>query len=119
MLDALDITEAEIAGIGALAMHDVAMTRDFAARAQAAEDPEVALARGCQRMARSYRPALRLKVQGANAFGGEVGAACRAVREFRPTAPRRNPPPTPPPMTESDVGACFPPAHVRPHARHR
>lgn len=53
MLDSLDITGVEIAGIAELAIHDLAMARDFAARAQAAEYPEVALARSCQRMARS------------------------------------------------------------------
>ena len=65
MLESLDITEAEIAGIGELAMHDLAMARGFAARAQAAEDPEVAnsLARSYQRMARSYRQTLLLKVR--------------------------------------------------------
>ena len=42
MLDALTITEAEAAGLSELAALDLAMARDFAARARAAEDPEVA-----------------------------------------------------------------------------
>jgi len=65
MLDALTITEAEAAGLSELAALDLAMARDFAARAQAAEDPESAndLARSYQRMARSYRQTLALKVR--------------------------------------------------------
>lgn len=65
MLDALTITEAEAAGLCELAALDLAMARDFAARAQAAEDPETAndLARGYQRMARSYRQTLALKAK--------------------------------------------------------
>jgi hypothetical protein len=65
MLDALTITEAEAAGLSELAALDLAMARDFAARAQAAEDPETAndLARSYQRMARSYRQSLALKVR--------------------------------------------------------
>lgn len=42
MSDALDITEGEIAGIGELAMHDLAMARDFAARALAAVEAPTA-----------------------------------------------------------------------------
>ena len=65
MLDALTITEAEAAGLSELAALDLAMARDFAARAQAAEDPETAndLARSYQRMARSYRQSPALKVR--------------------------------------------------------
>lgn len=65
MLDALDITEAEAAGLSELAALDLAMARSFAARAQAAEDPQVQneLARSYQRMARSYRQTLALKVR--------------------------------------------------------
>jgi hypothetical protein len=65
MLDALSITEAEAAGLSELAALDLAMARDFAARAQAAEDPAVAndLARSYQRMARSYRQSLALKAR--------------------------------------------------------
>lgn len=65
MLDALTITEAEAAGLSELAALDLVMARDFAARAQAAEDPETAsdLARSYQRMARSYRQSLALKVR--------------------------------------------------------
>jgi hypothetical protein len=65
MLDALTITEDEAAGLSELAALDLAMARDFAARAQAAEDPDTAndLARSYQRMARSYRQSLALKVR--------------------------------------------------------
>lgn len=37
MVDALDMSEAEVAGIGELALHDLGIARGFAARAQAAE----------------------------------------------------------------------------------
>jgi hypothetical protein len=80
MLDALTITEDEAAGLSELAALDLAMARDFAARAQAAEDPETAcdLARSYQRMARSYRQSLALKVR----LQRELG---RAEREAPPT----------------------------------
>jgi hypothetical protein len=82
MLDALTITEAEAAGLSELAALDLAMARDFAARAQAAEDPDTAndLARSYQRMARSYRQSLALKVR----LQREMG---RAEREAPPPAP--------------------------------
>ena len=84
MLDALTITEAEAAGLSELAALDLAMARDFAARAQAAEDPDTAndLARSYQRMARSYRQSLALKVR----LQREIARAERAA-----------PPPAPPP----------------------
>jgi hypothetical protein len=65
MLDALDITEAEAAGLTELAALDLAMARRFAARAQAAEDADEAngLARSYQRAARSYRQTLALKMR--------------------------------------------------------
>jgi len=65
MSEALCITEAEAAGLSELAALDLAMARDFAARAQAAEDPDTAnaLARSYQRMARSYRQTLALKAK--------------------------------------------------------
>ncbi|MBI1198065.1 MAG: hypothetical protein GC203_09390 [Phenylobacterium sp.] len=65
MLDALDITEEEAAGLAELAQHDLAMARHFAGRAQAAEDPDEAnrLARSYQRAARSYRQTLALKAR--------------------------------------------------------
>src|SRR5258707_7657171 len=79
MLDALNITEAEAAGLSELAALDLAMARDFAARAQAAEDPDTAndLARSYQRMARSYRQSLALKVRLAREIA-------RAEREAPP-----------------------------------
>jgi len=65
MWDALTITEDEAAGLSELAALDLAMARDFAARAQAESDPDTAndLARSYQRMARSYRQSLALKVR--------------------------------------------------------
>src|SRR3954471_3450386 len=65
MLDALAITEDEAAGLSELAALDLAMARDFAARAQAESDPDTAndLARSYQRVARSYRQSLALKVR--------------------------------------------------------
>ena len=90
MLDALTITEDEAAGLSELAALDLAMARDFAARAQAAEDPETAndLARSYQRMARSYRQSLALKVRLAREIA-------RAERE----------PPAPIPRVEARIEA--------------
>jgi hypothetical protein len=90
MLDALTITEAEAAGLSELAALDLTMARDFAARAQVAEDPETAndLARSYQRMARSYRQSLALKVRLAREIA-------RAERE----------PPAPIPRDESRIEA--------------
>ena len=75
MWDALTITEAEAAGLSGLAALDLAMARDFAARAQAETDPGIAadLARCYQRMARSYRQSLALKARLAR----EIAAAER------------------------------------------
>src|ERR1700743_3524450 len=89
MSDALAITEAEAAGLSELAALDLAMARDFAARAQAAEDPETAnaLARSYQRMARSYRQSLALKAK--LRLGTQAGP-----RE----TPRRFPPAPAPPL---------------------
>ena len=83
MLDALTITEAEAAGLCELAALDLAMARDFAARAKAAQDPEVAnaLARTYQRMGRSYRQSLALKVRLAREIA-------QADREPSPPIPR-------------------------------
>jgi hypothetical protein len=83
MLDALTITEDEAAGLSELAALDLAMSRDFAARARAAEDPEVAndLVRSYQRMARSYRQSLALKVRLAREIA-------RAEREPAAPVPR-------------------------------
>ena len=65
------------------------MARDFAARARAAEDPEIAndLARTYQRMGRSYRQSLALMV--------------RLAREIAQAASQPSPPvpPTPPAAT--------------------
>lgn len=65
VLDALDITEEEAQGLGEIARHDLALARDFARRAQAAEDADEAnrLARSYQRAARSYRQTLALKAR--------------------------------------------------------
>src|SRR6266705_6184907 len=82
MLDALVITEAEAAGLSRLAALDLAMAEDFAARAQGERDPKVAndLARSYQRMARSYRQSLALKVRLAR----EIARAQRDVAETPP-----------------------------------
>src|SRR5256885_4245470 len=84
MLDALTITEAEAAGLSELAALDLVMAREFAARAQAAEDPDTAsdLARSYQRMARSYRQSLALKVRLAR----EIARAERDAAEAPPPA---------------------------------
>jgi len=65
MLDALNITEEEAQGLAELAQHDLALARDFARRAQAAEESDEAnrLARSYQRAARSYRQTLALKAR--------------------------------------------------------
>ena len=65
MLDALNITEEDALGLAELAQHDLALARDFARRAQAAEDGDEAsrLARSYQRAARSYRQTLALKAR--------------------------------------------------------
>jgi hypothetical protein len=89
MLDALTITEAEAAGLCELAALDLAMARDFAARARAAEDPQIAndLARSYQRMARSYRQSLALKVRLAREIARAEG----------------EPPPAPPPIPRDEA----------------
>src|SRR6267154_1931681 len=97
MLDALTITEAEAAGLSRLAALDLAMAEDFAARAQGERDPDVAsdLARSYQRMARSYRQSLALKVRLAR----EIARAERDVAETPP-------PPLPPfPRDEARIDA--------------
>ena len=92
MLDALTITEAEAAGLSRLAALDLAMAEDFAARARAAEDPDIAndLARSYQRMARSYRQSLALKLRLAR----EIAAVERLAAA--------TPPPPLPPIPRDD-----------------
>jgi len=82
MLDALTITEAEAAGLCELAALDLAMAKDFAARARDERDPQVAndLARSYQRMARSYRQSLALKVRLAR----EIARVERDIAETPP-----------------------------------
>src|ERR1700761_7151195 len=96
MSDALAITEAEAAGLSELAALDLAMARDFAARAQAAEDPDEpnALARSYQRMARSYRQSLALKAK----LRLDTQAADREAPR-RVASPRQG---APPPLTPED-----------------
>jgi len=62
MTAAPDISEDE-RGLDALAQIDLRLAQVFAARAEAAEDPEVAngLVRSYQRAARSYRQSLALR----------------------------------------------------------
>ena len=87
MLDALTITEEEAAGLSELAALDLAMAKDFAQRAQAAEDPAVAndLARSYQRVARSYRQTLALKMRLAR----DLAAVARETLETQPLPNRR------------------------------
>ncbi len=101
MLDALDITEAEAAGLTELAALDLAMARRFAARAQAAEDADEAngLARSYQRAARSYRQTLALKLR----------LKRERVRLLREAAA---PPPCEPDLDDDD-DADLPPTPVR------
>ena len=96
MLDALTITEAEAAGLSELAALDLAMARSFAARAQAAEDPDTAnaLARSYQRMARSYRQSLALKAK--------LRLETQAAERERPR-PFQAPHPVPPPTAEEEA----------------
>jgi hypothetical protein len=86
MLEALNITEAQAAGLDELAAIDLAMAKSYAARAQAAEDPDVAnqLGRSYQRMARSYRQTLALKVR----LQRELRAAETAQRPTEDVASR-------------------------------
>ena len=65
MLDALNITEEEALGLAEIARHDLALARDFARRALAAEDNDEAnrLGRSYQRAARSYRQTLAVKAR--------------------------------------------------------
>lgn len=89
MLEALTITEAEAAGLSELAALDLAMAKDFAARAQAAEDPATAsdLERSYHRAARSYRQTLALKMRLAR----EMASHAREVAPARPAAARPGP----------------------------
>ena len=89
MLDALDITEEEAQGLAELAQHDLAMARDFARRAQAAEDADEAnrLARSYQRAARSYRQTLALKAR----LKRELAAAAQAQAQVQAATPRPKP----------------------------
>src|SRR5690242_3289548 len=103
MLDALAITEEEAQGLSELAALDLAMAKDFAARVQAEADPAVKndLARSYQRVARSYRQTLALKMRlarevasharevGAGAGRGGADAALAGVAPLGPPALRR------------------------------
>lgn len=76
MWDALDITAEDAAGLAEIAQHDLALARDFARRALAAEDNDEAnrLARSYQRAARSYRQTLAVKAR----LKRDLAAAARA-----------------------------------------
>lgn len=89
MLEALDITAEEAEGLAELARHDLALARDFAARAQAAEDAEEAtrLARSYQRAARSYRQTLALKAR----LKRDLSQAAAATAEVQAKTPRPRP----------------------------
>jgi hypothetical protein len=98
MLDALTITEEEAAGLAELAALDLAMAKDFAARAHAAEDPAVAndLAKSYQRVARSYRQSLALKMRLARemlSHARELPSGAGQTRQPSPSAPPSGPGP--------------------------
>ena len=87
MWDALDITEAEAEGLSELAALDLALARDFARRAQAAEDNDEAnrLARSYQRAARSYRQTLAVKARLKRDLA-QAGAVAAQVQAKTPRA---------------------------------
>lgn len=89
MLDALNITEEEALGLAELAQHDLAMARDFARRAQAAEAADEAnrLARSYQRAARSYRQTLALKAR----LRRDLAQADAAIATAAANTPRAKP----------------------------
>lgn len=89
MLDALNITEEEAQGLAEIARHDLALARDFAARAQAAEDGEEAsrLARSYQRAARSYRQTLALKAR----LRRDLAAAAASLAGAEAATPKPRP----------------------------
>jgi hypothetical protein len=89
MLDVLNITEEEAQGLAELAQHDLAMARDFARRAQAAEDADEAnrLARSYQRAARSYRQTLALKAR----LKRDLAQAAAAAAQAEAATPRPKP----------------------------
>ena len=86
MLEALDITEAEAAGLAEIAEIELGLVREFAARARAAEDPQLAnnYARTAHRAARSYRQCLAMKVR-----------LKRELQRAADDAPRQAPQPSP------------------------
>src|SRR5262245_57660644 len=65
MLDALDITEEDAAGLAELAAVHLKMAKEFAERAQVVDDPQLAckLASVSQRQARAYRQNLAMKMR--------------------------------------------------------
>lgn len=93
MWDALDITEAEALGLCELAEHDLALARDFARRAQAAEDSEEAsrLGRSYQRAARSYRQTLALKARLKRDLAQAGAAEAQVAAQVAAKTPRARP----------------------------
>ncbi|WP_337188300.1 hypothetical protein [Phenylobacterium sp.] len=89
MLEALDITEAEALGLSELAQHDLALARDYARRALAAEDNEEAgrLGRSYQRAARSYRQTLAVKAR----LKRDLAVAAHARAQAEAAAPKPRP----------------------------
>jgi hypothetical protein len=65
MLEALDITEEDAAGLADLAAVHLKMAKEFAARAQVVDDPELAckLAAVSQRHSRAFRQNLAIKLR--------------------------------------------------------
>ena len=102
MLDALDITAEEAAGLSELAALDLATARRFTERANAAEDPDEAnrLARTAQRAARSFRQTLALKVRLKRELAQHGREYSRKAEPEVPDPIRQAPPPTPSHLSE-------------------
>jgi hypothetical protein len=101
MLDALDITAEEAAGLTELAALELATAKRFTERANATEDPDEAnrFARTAQRAARSFRQTLALKVRLKRALA-EHGREYAGKASGRRDPIRQAPPPVPPHLSE-------------------
>ena len=87
MLDALDITEEEAAGLTELAALELAAAKEFSARSLAVGDPKLAteLARTAQRHGRGYRQTLAMKQRLKREI---TQAAAEAPEAPKPHVPR-------------------------------
>lgn len=102
MLDALDITAEEAAGLTELAALELATARRFTERANAAEDPDEANAfvRTAQRAARSFRQTLALKVRLKRELAEQAREYGSKAPDVRPRSFQDLPPPIPPHLSE-------------------